>query len=268
MITRNMDEQIPAKKNLGNRKLISEVIPQGVKEIGDWAYAHCANLEKIAIPSSVERLGKDVFLGCSELKKVYLYDGDVFCEGTLPKAADDTVSLCAVLNAIAVRFFSSASEVMISGREVTADMLRRWDERCLEFLELPDDTGFTPFLAGGEEDYSECEDQLTKYRQKRQLNRAYVMFTRLITENISQLPFEGQNRKKLTEIFRSCPGALPLLNEIEEHYTETAELYKDIGLVTAETLTEVFDLLDPEKIELRSALINSGSMEMIGGLTL
>ena len=260
-----MKEQIPAKQNLGNRKLISDVIPQGVTGIGDWAYAHCVNLEEIAIPSSVRTLGRDVFTGCSALKRIYVYGNGSYDEGV---KTGDTAGLCAGLNAVAVRFFSSPSEVLISDEDVTADKLKLWDEQCLEYLELPDDTGFSPFLAGGEEDYSEGADQLTKYRQERQGNRAYVMFTRLLAEDISELPFDSGYRKKFMDLFGCCPGALPLLNKIDGHYTEAVKLYTDAGLITSRTLPEVFEILDTEKVELRSALINSGNRETIDDLVL
>ena len=260
-----MKEQIPAKQNLGNRKLISDVIPQGVTGIGDWAYAYCVNLEEIAIPSSVRSLGRDVFTGCTALKRVYLYESGVYGEAS---KTGDTAGLCAGLNAIAVRFFSSPMEVLIPDVNVTACIMKKWDEQCLEFLELPDDTGFSPFLAGGEEDYSEGEDQLTKYRQERQRSRAYVLFARLLAAEISELPFERDSRGKMTELFRCCPGAIPLLNEIDGHYTEAAGLYYETGLVTAETLPAVFEFLDPEKVELRSALINRGNGGMMNDLEL
>lgn len=41
--------------------------PQGLEEIGAWAFADCVNLRQIAIPASVTLIAPDAFEGCGEL---------------------------------------------------------------------------------------------------------------------------------------------------------------------------------------------------------
>ena len=42
------------------------IIPESVKEIGDYAFAHCKNLREVVIPESVEKIGKCAFWNCEE----------------------------------------------------------------------------------------------------------------------------------------------------------------------------------------------------------
>ncbi|RIA78143.1 leucine rich repeat (LRR) protein [Anaeroplasma bactoclasticum] len=47
-------------------------IPEGVKEIGDYAFRQCRALEKVSIPNNVKRIGAYAFSGCTNLKDITL----------------------------------------------------------------------------------------------------------------------------------------------------------------------------------------------------
>ncbi len=55
--------------------LTSVYIPQGVTEIGDFAFAGCTNLSTILIPDSIKAIGKNAFTGCAMLTGVRLEEG-------------------------------------------------------------------------------------------------------------------------------------------------------------------------------------------------
>lgn len=60
---------------------ISEVkIDEGVKEIGERAFAFCYSLEKIKIPDSVESIGYKAFCMCLSLKKIHIPKGVTFID--------------------------------------------------------------------------------------------------------------------------------------------------------------------------------------------
>ena len=42
----------------------------GLEEIGDWAFAECANLESITLPADIKSIGMCAFYGCSSLKEI------------------------------------------------------------------------------------------------------------------------------------------------------------------------------------------------------
>ena len=48
------------------------VIPDGVTEIGEGAFAECGNLERIVIPASVTKIGKNAFQNCYSLREVII----------------------------------------------------------------------------------------------------------------------------------------------------------------------------------------------------
>ena len=48
----------------------TSTIPNGVKEIGTWAFSHCSGLTSITIPSSVKKIGYSVFSECNDLSSI------------------------------------------------------------------------------------------------------------------------------------------------------------------------------------------------------
>lgn len=58
------DTAIANRAYANNLKIVSVIVADGVKTIGDEAFAGCVNLRYIFLPKSVERLGKNVFKDC------------------------------------------------------------------------------------------------------------------------------------------------------------------------------------------------------------
>lgn len=57
------------------KKLIRElVIPEGVKNIGAYAFAGCSNLRNITLPDSLKEIEDRVFEGCRKLRNIVLPD--------------------------------------------------------------------------------------------------------------------------------------------------------------------------------------------------
>lgn len=48
------------------------IIPEGVEEIGNFAFCDCWDLKKVVIPMSVKSIGCDAFVSCWRLKKVII----------------------------------------------------------------------------------------------------------------------------------------------------------------------------------------------------
>lgn len=49
------------------QKIESIIIPEGIKDIGECAFAHCTSLTNLVIPSSVTSIGNEATLGCCDL---------------------------------------------------------------------------------------------------------------------------------------------------------------------------------------------------------
>ena len=48
------------------------VVPDGVTEIGDWAFLGCGSLTEIVIPNGVTKIGDWAFLGCGSLTEIVI----------------------------------------------------------------------------------------------------------------------------------------------------------------------------------------------------
>ena len=55
------------------------VIPKSVKKIGDYAFCGCKNLEFISIPDSIESIGSGILFGTALYNDPKKWDHDVFC---------------------------------------------------------------------------------------------------------------------------------------------------------------------------------------------
>ena len=71
------------------------VIPDSVEEIGNYAFAYCANLTEVDIPDSVRKIAWRAFEGCESLRKVRLPAG-------LEEIDEYTFFLCWALKSIAI----------------------------------------------------------------------------------------------------------------------------------------------------------------------
>lgn len=71
----NSDEVIIRPYAFANTGIQNLVLGDGVKEIGDYAFSNCTNLEsKVVLPPSVKKVSIGVFLNCSQLESVSLND--------------------------------------------------------------------------------------------------------------------------------------------------------------------------------------------------
>lgn len=57
------------------RNLIAVTLPDGLTEIGDYAFDGCTFLNSIEIPNSVTRIGKEAFRDCEDLETVKMSEG-------------------------------------------------------------------------------------------------------------------------------------------------------------------------------------------------
>ncbi len=55
-----------------NKNLISVVLPDGIKYIGELAFYNCQHLKEINLTDSLERIGTDAFLNCFALKELHI----------------------------------------------------------------------------------------------------------------------------------------------------------------------------------------------------
>lgn len=58
-----------------NSTITSIDIPEGITEIGDYAFLSCKNLQSIKFPTTLKSIGEGAFKGCSQLAEVTIPEG-------------------------------------------------------------------------------------------------------------------------------------------------------------------------------------------------
>lgn len=58
------------RKTFAGTSVNKVVIPDTVKEIGNYAFYNCKSLEEVVLPDGITQIGAAVFYGCSSLKKI------------------------------------------------------------------------------------------------------------------------------------------------------------------------------------------------------
>ncbi|MDE7225371.1 MAG: leucine-rich repeat domain-containing protein, partial [Ruminococcus sp.] len=86
------------------------VIPEGIQEIRNEAFAYCAKLEEISLPSTLEKIGISAFSGCYALNTLIIPDRVSEIDKTAFIGCDalETVQLPEKLNSYPENLLSSA----------------------------------------------------------------------------------------------------------------------------------------------------------------
>ncbi len=58
----------------GGRKLAEYIVPDGVTEIGDFAFCNCSDLRSVRLPNGIRSIGDHAFSDCAELNSLELPD--------------------------------------------------------------------------------------------------------------------------------------------------------------------------------------------------
>ncbi|MDD6069383.1 MAG: hypothetical protein PUC12_01020 [Clostridiales bacterium] len=164
------DGTVPKKWRLGDQQVEQLILPYTVHHIEDWAFAHCRNVKEIWLPKRKLTTGQGILDGCDNLLRIVVYE---LTEEKISIYEDE-----AELLACAVRFapIYDVLDVTDIGTEKWYDWL---DEQICRYLVAPDDKGFDPFLAGGEEDYEDPANHVEYYRFLRQQEKSLVLLARL-----------------------------------------------------------------------------------------
>ena len=167
---------------MGDKNLISVIIPSEIVNIEDWAYANCENLREIWIPCGC-RVSNKAFIRCNNLSSVHLYQ----------KASETPVNSYPDLLGLAIRTWCSDTDMLISQASEDDMFLEYYDDKLARYLNEPDDKGFKPFLAGGEEDYADENDEYERYVDQTRRNKILLIYERLCYKSPDQCLGEGEH---------------------------------------------------------------------------
>jgi len=260
---------IPPKAHFNDRKLIDVVIEPGTGEIGDWAYAKCTNLRSVRIPVGC-RISARAFEDCTALEEVVVYDRDTETETVLSdQLPEDDLSH---LLGLAIRNWPDMADLLVRSLlgefpdgsgvcEADPEALGIIDSRLRLYLAEPDDAGFMPFLAGGEEDYDDAEEARRRYAHDRIVNKVLLVYERLRVAGDGATPQEYMDylRRHNPEI------TFAVLMSHDPHVSEYRAMYFDMGLnIGDNTLTQTLLQMSSRDAELRAMVLthNPGSFDV------
>lgn len=179
-------DTIEKKQYLGNRNFVNVVVPSEVRTIEDWAFSHCKNMEIIWLPKKLEKLEQHVFDGCNRLKMINIYENP-FNEFDISKVHYYKKEAGILAFAVCHFFHDVPEKGLLEFSDFPKPAWYRWyDGHLKEYIDEPEERGFLPFLAGGEEDYEEPDNNIEAYCQKRQQEKVEGIFLRLLTEEAIQ----------------------------------------------------------------------------------
>ena len=248
--------EIQKKEYLGRTDLTSFVVPAGTVTIGAYAFAQCTRLRKVAIPRSVETIFANSFAECENLRSVFVYDGE---RETAMDETDPNKCGEAFLFAVAIRYLTDT--ILLSPKEVgSGKWLGRWDEAFEAYLSAPDDTGFSPFLAGGEEDYEDPMNDIVYYSRQRRKQKADLTIERLLYDGC--FPVSGKMKELCARELAAHEETYEALGSRREHLEETVALFEELGLLTDAVSDRLIRTLPNEALELKSLLIRRNKKDV------
>ena len=258
-----MNNCIEKKAYLGREDLTELVIEEGIEQIGDWAFAGCRNLRRIALPETVKQIGREIFKDDASLSMIAVCSVEQLqSSGFFPLLSKQEMILARLRADSFLHFPPSAVSEMIEIDPV------KWvptlDDRLSTFLIRPDDAGFVPFLASGEEDYEEGDAARQLFMEKRRRAKCKAALDRLLLDRCLQDAFtieesadqavllEEKEREQLAEVLKTSDVAYGVLAESQELLEESVKLYSEMGLLNPAAVTVLLSMIPAENIQLRS----------------
>lgn len=161
---------IGKKAFLGNKAVKEIVLPDTIRQIGDWAFACCAKLTELTMPYRKLELGQGIFRDCFSL--VQITDGTV--EEHDKNRADASYLMAAAVCALDA-FYLFDPETAGS-----AEWFAGWDARLRTVMAVSDAEGFSKMLLCGEEDYGSRENNLDYYMGQQRRKKVRLAMCRLM----------------------------------------------------------------------------------------
>ena len=221
-----MLNEIPAKAHMSDKSIIHEYLSREIKKIGPWAYSGCVNLHDIHMTADCD-VSNTAFKGCENLTAICLYSGD-------DKSYVNHINISPYLLALSVRAWQKDTSSLILTASDNIAFIQEFDSRMLNYLKEPDNTGFVPFLAGGEEDYDDNEAAMLKYSESILKLKILMIYERILISRTASEDYSVPDdiyANYLIFLKKNNPDPVfTVLTEAKEHRTEFADLYFELGL--------------------------------------
>lgn len=231
------------KKAFLSAKALKELrLPHTIREIGDFAFAYCSNLESIWLPGHEIAMGRGIFKECHLLSAVY------------PTEVDGSFDTQAgmLLGAVPVKL--EADYLFAPEQAGAGEWLLRFDDKLREFLTRPDEDGFVKMVYCGEED---IVANVEYYLQERKREKARLCFLRLMNDR----ELSGELRKQLSGYLaahtKGCESEAAWEVVFKEHGNEQAyyAAFTEAGCLTEENCDDILTQMGESFPEMKAYLM-------------
>lgn len=234
---------IGKKAFLGCSTLRSVILPKTIKEIDDWAFSQCRQLEGVRIEKNETmapvRLGTGVFMDCPKIQ--YYAPG-----------VDESDDL-AVLLATTIHLLPS--EDLLRDEDLGNEhWYEKWDQRLFTFLNEKDEEGYTDMVLCGEEDIKRNVPEFASDKRRR---KAWLCMLRLMHSSC----LESKQKQVLTNYLLSHTKGCETEDAWEvialEHGNDLTyyQLFAEIGGIHADNIDAMIQDLDAANAEAKAYLI-------------
>jgi hypothetical protein len=233
-----------AKKACFGVRASKIILPKSICEIGDWAFAGCKRLTELWLPASIEAYGRELLLKSDNLKKLVIY----------PIPCDDGISVLLALSITGMNQY----ELLKASHIGDGLWYETWDKACMTFLAESDEEGFSPILAGGEEDYISKENDVNYYCHMKRLQKVELCFERLRYDTALAEETKEEYMKYLKE--HNCmeekgEETWCFLRKSEEAADIYYRIFAESGCITEENVDKLVRDLDETETELRAFIL-------------
>ena len=218
--------KISKKAFLNSRQMVKIVLPDTIRKVSDWAFAHSSNLETIEFPRKNISFGKGVFLGDARLVRIMLRDrngSEAFVSTLSDKEKDDMAVLLA-----AAAGMKNADYLLDLKAAGSHEWYRMLDRVITDILDEDDEEGHMEMILCGEEDI-DCT--IEAYVAARRKDKARWAFHRLIHDTGLSDGLREKLKNYITDhtVGSDSEEAWEVLLTEKSHITEYYKLFYDIG---------------------------------------
>ncbi len=228
------------KALLGCRLLKKVCLPETVKEVGEWAFASCENLQEFSLAGRHCAFGQGVFKNDKSLTKL-----------RIDQSSED--SACLLAGAV----ITMEAEYLLSPEAVdTPEWFKQWDRKLENILRLADDEGYHLYVLCGEEDLHFDYEEYLEYTRRK---KAGLCMLRLLYDNA--LP--GDFADVLTDYIRAhsigCASQAAWDEILLRHGNDLRyyDLLMKTGALREDNLEAALNALSTRHAEAKAFLINT-----------
>ena len=256
---------IGAKAFLSCKTVEKLWLPDSIREIGDWAFAHMKNLKEIALPAETIAFGKQVFMGCEQLTRVHVVvkhreDGEKDKESP-DEAKAWECSLYEGLEYFLATMFChfESGQLMDLSILQTEEGQRKWiekyDQVLCEYLAEDDAVRFVPAFIGWF-DVEDLDEQKKRYVNQVKCKKLEITLQRLLYDaNINEstkrqlAKYVEEREKSMLELFQDREKELG--NDIRYY-----KLWNTLGGLKNDQARILLEANDWADTEIKAYLLN------------